>query len=51
MKTQNEIEIKKVRKQLQQYPISEQEKLILREKLVLLKEILKKEKLELVENI
>lgn len=49
MKTKNEIEIKKVRKQLQKYTISKQEKESLRERLVVLKEMIKREKKELVE--
>jgi len=44
MKTKNEIEIKKVRKQLQKYTISKQEKESLRERLVVLKEMIKREK-------
>jgi len=44
MKTKNEIEIKKVRKQLQKYIISKQEKESLRERLVVLKEMIKREK-------
>ena len=51
MKTKTEIEIKKVRKELRKFPITEEEKATLREKLAALKKIVKKEKQELVENI
>jgi len=44
MKTKTEIEMRKVRKQLQKYTISQEEKAMLREKLLTLKEIAKKEK-------
>ena len=45
MKTKTEIEIKKVRKQLQQYPISEEEKALLRKRLKALKKVAKMEKI------
>jgi len=51
MKTKNEIELNKVRKQLQKHTNSKEEKVSLREKLVVLKAIVKREKEELVEYI
>ena len=51
MKTELEIEIKKVRKKLRIYGISEEEKSMLRETLEHLKSLHKEEKKNLVENI
>lgn len=51
MKTEIEIEIKKIRKRLRIYGLSEKEKNMLRETLEHLKNLQKKEKENLVKNI
>ena len=51
MKTENEIEIKKIRKQLQQNSITQEEKAALREHLAELKKRVKLEKLNLIEDV
>ena len=51
MKTELEIEIKKIRKQLRIYGLSEDEKNTLREELEHIKALLKEEKENSIENI
>ena len=51
MKTKLEIEIKKIRKQLRIYGLSEDEKNTLREELEHIKALLKEEKENSIENI